>query len=79
MDQHIPAAEANRSFSRLLQEVRQGQSFTVTAHGKPVARLVPCEGPQQARAMARAALLRRLAAQPPSGPITWHRDELYER
>lgn len=41
MDQTVSAAEANRSFSRLLREVREGQSFTITAHGRAVARLVP--------------------------------------
>lgn len=42
MDQPISAAEANRSFSGLLRAVRQGQGFVVTAHGRPVARIAPC-------------------------------------
>ena len=40
MDQAITAAEANRQFSRLLGEVREGASYVVTSHGKPVARMV---------------------------------------
>lgn len=79
MDQLIPAAEANRSFSRLLREVQGGQSFIVTAHGKPVARIVPCDTAETARDAARALLLKRLAAQPVVDVGRWSRDELYER
>lgn len=66
MDEKISAAEANRSFSRLLRGVREGHSYVVTTHGYPVARLVPVkEGdatPQMRRA-AKRALLDRLAKQ----------------
>jgi prevent-host-death family protein len=79
MDQTISAAEANRSFSRLLREVRDGRSYVVTAHGKPVARIVPCQEADQAREKARAALLQRLAGQPVVDIGPWTRDELYER
>ncbi|PPQ39497.1 type II toxin-antitoxin system Phd/YefM family antitoxin [Rhodopila globiformis] len=79
MDQAISAAEANRSFSRLLREVRQGCSYVVTAHGKPVARIVPCHEADQARETARSALLRRLADQPVVDIGPWTRDDLYER
>ena len=76
----ISAAEANRAFSRLLREVReQGRSFTVTSHGTPVARLIPCAGDDTAQRKARAALLVRLAAQPTAGLGRWNRDELYTR
>jgi prevent-host-death family protein len=43
----VTAADANRSFSRLLHDVRQGHSYVVTSHGKPVARISPA--PQPAR------------------------------
>jgi len=79
MDQAISAAEANRSFSRLLREVRDGRSFVVTAHGRPVARIVPCHEADQAREKARSALLLRLAGQPVVDIGPWTRDELYER
>jgi len=79
MDQPIPAAEANRHFSRLLREVRDGRSYVVTAHGKPVARIVPCTAADAARGTARAALLQRLAAQPAIDIGRWTRDALYER
>jgi len=79
MDHVISAAEANRSFSAILREVREGQSFVVTAHGKPVARILPCEAGDAERAAARKALLARLAAQPAMDGPRWTRDELYER
>ena len=79
IDQPIAAAEANRQFSRLLREVRDGRSFVVTAHGKPIARIVPCTAADAARSTARAALLQRLAVQPAIDIGPWARGELYER
>jgi prevent-host-death family protein len=79
MDQPISAAAANRSFSQILREVRAGHSYVVTAHGKPVARIIPCHEADAARTAARAALLQRLAGQPVTDVGPWRRDELYER
>jgi prevent-host-death family protein len=79
MDQPISAADANRSFSRILREVREGRSYVVTAHGKPVARIVPCDDADAARARSRSALLGRLDAQTAIDIGRWTRDELYER
>ena len=80
MKQLIPAADANRGFSRLLREVKEeGRSFVVTSHGKPVARIIPCDAAEDGRGAARAALLTRLAAQPAIETAPWSRDELYER
>ena len=80
MDAAISAAEANRAFSRLLREVREeGRSFVVTSHGKPVAKLVPCNAAEADRAAARTHLLARLAQQPVTNVGSWSRDELYER
>jgi prevent-host-death family protein len=79
MDQMISAAEANRNFSRLLREVREGRSYIVTAHGKSVARIVPCDDADVARSAARSALLLRLAGQPAIDIGAWSRDELHER
>jgi prevent-host-death family protein len=53
LDQRISAAEANRSFSKLLREVRQGRSYMVTADGEPVARIVPVTSATVARQRAR--------------------------
>jgi prevent-host-death family protein len=79
MDQTITAADANRRFSRILRDVRGGRTYVVTAHGKPVARIVPCTDADASRAMAREALMRRLADQPSTDIGRWKRDDLYDR
>jgi prevent-host-death family protein len=79
MDHAVSAADANRSFSQILRDVRGGASYIVTAHGKPVARIVPCESADVTRASARSALLQRLHDQPVTDIGPWRRDELYER
>ena len=83
MDEIISAAEANRAFSRLLRGVREGRSYVVTSHGKPVARLVPAdrhdELTRRLRSAAKRALLERVATQPTMNIGRWTRDELYER
>ena len=77
MDKIVSAADANRKFSLLLREVREGRSYVVTSHGKPVARLVPA-GVQTAASGARSALLSRLQKQRATKVGRWMRDELYE-
>lgn len=75
----VSAALANRNFSRLLRDVREGRSYVITSHGKPVARLVPVDARDDVREAARRILFTRLrsqAATPSIGP--WTRDELYE-
>ena len=78
MDQSISAAEANRNFSMLLRSVRDGQSYVVTSHGKPIARIIPADEPDTAAEGARLALLTRLRNQPAIDVGRWTRDELYE-
>jgi prevent-host-death family protein len=78
-DQAISGAEANRSFSRLPREVRDGRSYVVTANGKPAARIVPCDEADRDREKSRAALPVRLARQPAGDIGSWTRDELSER
>ncbi len=41
MDASIGAFEAKAQLSRLLRAVEQGERFTITVRGKPVADLVP--------------------------------------
>jgi prevent-host-death family protein len=41
----IGAYEAKTHLPRLLDRVVRGESLTITRHGRPVARLVPVEGP----------------------------------
>jgi prevent-host-death family protein len=74
----ITAAEANRRFSRLLREVREGTSYLVTLQGTPVATLAPADGDLRARMRARDALLARLRERPATDIGRWNRDELYD-
>lgn len=78
MEKSIAAAEANRSFSRILREVQAGDSFVVTAHGRPVARIVPVAEAEAKRMKAHDELLRHLATRPAVNVPPWSRDELYE-
>ena len=78
MEEAVSAADANRRFSLLLRGVREGRSYVVTSHGKPVARLIPAGKPDAAAVSARAALLSRLEKQPVMNAGRWTRDELYE-
>lgn len=79
MNGAISAAEANREFSSVLRRVRKGQSFVVTSHGRPVARIVPFEAGSAVSGTARAALFRRLEASPVQDVGEWSREELYDR
>jgi prevent-host-death family protein len=79
MDEAVSAADANRSFSRLLRRVREGKSVLVTSHGRPVARIVPIGAHDDRTAQgARASLLSRLRAQAVVDVGRWTREELYE-
>ncbi len=78
MDKIVSAAEANREFSSLLRGVREGQTFVVTSHGKPVARITPAGQQEAVMERARAALLARLEEQPIVEVGRWTRAELYE-
>ena len=78
MEKAISAAEANRKFSELLRGVREGHSYVVTSHGKPVARISPASK-NGASQKSREAFFRWLEAQPVRNIGRWTRDELYER
>ncbi len=43
----VSALDAKAHLSRLLREVQEGQTFTITKRGKPVARLVPLPGDKE--------------------------------
>jgi prevent-host-death family protein len=76
----ISAADANREFSKLLRRVRDGESVTITSHGRPVAKLVPVTAEDRVRTAARKALFKRLRSQKGERIArTWTRDDLYER
>lgn len=78
MEKAISAAEANRRFSEVLRSVREGYTYVVTSHGRPVARIQPVE--EAIRSKAKSALLAHLESRSvrrrPIG--RWKRDELYD-
>jgi prevent-host-death family protein len=78
MEETVSAADANRKFSLILRGVRDGHSYVVTSHGRPVARIVPSDKHKGVGSGARAALLSRLKKQPLVHAERWTRDELYE-
>jgi prevent-host-death family protein len=78
MDKTISAAGANRNFSQVLREVKEGRSFVVTSHGKPVARIAPLQSKSDHSSAARSALLKRLRREPVVNIGKWTRDELYD-
>ena len=78
MDKAISAADANRNFSKLLRDVREGQSYVVTSHGRPVAKIIPARAQAESEERGRAALLARLRSEPVVDIAPWTRDELYE-
>jgi prevent-host-death family protein len=79
MDEPVSAAHANRRFSRILREVREGRSYVVTSHGKPVARIVPAQRDNRVASAAKSVLLARLASQPVIVVgHRWRRDDLYD-
>jgi prevent-host-death family protein len=80
----VPAAEANRSFSKLLRAAREGTRITITSHGEPVAELGPVSG-QAAEAAERRRideahdrLVRHLRSVKPRVVGPWTREELYD-
>jgi len=84
-DLTVPAAEANRSFSKLLRAVKGGARITITSHGQPIAELAPVsdhgldEAEQRRLADAQARLEARWAATDARTIGPWSRDELYDR
>jgi prevent-host-death family protein len=78
----VPAAEANRRFSELLRGVREeGKTFTITSHGRAVAKISPPEEDeaQAARDAAWEALKARLSTSQGVAIEPWTREELYKR
>ncbi len=78
MEKTVSAAEANRNFSQLLRTVREGEVYIVTAHGRPVAKIMPVEAGESICKKARASLLKRLRSERVVTIGQWRREELYE-
>ena len=74
----VTAAEANRQFSKILREVRGGETVLVTSHGEPVAKIAPARAPDAARAEAKRQLIKHLRAQPTLNLPRVSRNELYD-
>jgi len=80
----VPAAEANRRFSKLLRSVKAGARVIITSHGAPVAELGPVsqtelEDAEQRRFEAAQARLEAHWATTETKIIgPWTRGELYE-
>jgi prevent-host-death family protein len=62
----VTAAEANRRFSKILREVRAGETVLVTSHGEPVATIAPANTAGAARTRRSAASWKICARSPPS-------------
>jgi prevent-host-death family protein len=52
MPDEYPLYDAKAKLSALVREVREGRSFVITVHGKPVAELRPYEPPPKAQTLA---------------------------
>ncbi len=78
MEKAVSAADANRKFSELLRAVREGQSYIVTSHGRPIAKIVPVDKNESVSTEARSLLLKRLRSERVVTIGRWKRDELYE-
>ena len=76
MDRTITATEANRRFSHVLRQVEAGESFTVTSHGSPVARIAPV--PSARTSHDTASLMDFVDALPHRNAGEWTRDSLHE-
>jgi prevent-host-death family protein len=80
MERIITATEANREFSRIFREVASGESYVVTAHGKPLVRITPAsvsERTDDERVVRLHALVDDLAALPARAPGRITREDGY--
>ncbi|GLK47213.1 hypothetical protein GCM10017620_01860 [Brevundimonas intermedia] len=80
MERIITATEANREFSRIFREVASGESYVVTARGKPLVRITPATAGEQTddeRVARLHALVDDLAALPARAPGRITREDGY--
>jgi prevent-host-death family protein len=81
MERTITATEANREFSRVFNEVANGETYVVTARGKPVIRMVPVsaeETDREARKQRLKTYLEEISKRPVSNLGRVTRDDGYE-
>ena len=78
MDRLITATEANQRFSELLRDVADGESFTVTSRGRPVARVTPVRASDDEIIRRQAGLVKYLESREPFQIKPWQREDLYD-
>lgn len=74
----IGAYEAKTHLPRLLNRIARGESFTITRHGRPVARLVPVEEDDRDRARRAARRIVERRQRLKSAPLAELIDSLHE-
>ena len=75
----VTATEANREFSKLLEQVEGGDVVNITKHGRIVASIVPAKKSIEDMEKAKAEHLDMLRARKPIPGLTrGTRDELYD-
>lgn len=78
----VPLRIANQKFSKLVQEVENGQEFLITRRGHPIAELVPHQADKTADPNWNAAyrqMMTRLRKGASLGGLRIDRDEIHER
>ena len=74
----VSATECNRYFSKILRDVRAGETVIVTLRGKPVVEIRSANRIVADREAAKQALFTRLRSQPVLNLPRIRRDELYD-
>ncbi len=76
MTETIQQSELRNNNAEIMRRVADGESFTVTVHGRAVADLIPHQGSQVVSRLARAADVDALLAEagPGPDPDRWVRD-----
>lgn len=76
----ITATEANRDFSKLLEQVANGDSINITKHGEIVATLVPAARNLKSMEEAKRKHIEALMSRKPFADVTERgtREELYD-
>ncbi len=76
----ITATEANRDFSKLLERVENGDTISITKHGRIVATIAPNHAAVADKADKKRAFVEKLRQRKPFAHVTSRgtRDELYD-
>jgi prevent-host-death family protein len=76
----VSSTNAKREFSKILRRVRDGERFTVTFRGEPVAVISPIGADvSNGQDEVKTLLVTRLRAQQPAGAyVRWTRDDVYD-